>query len=234
MNFLLAGMTTLLLQNPLAGASQTISHNQELVFQVLLDDKYIGTHSFRFASHGGRETVDINADFDMTFLAIPIYSYDHRNRETWNNGCLETVKSHTDDNGDEYRINGRHIGSVFEVVTRHEVVELQSDCVMSFAYWDRRILSQNKLLNSQTGDYLPINIKAVGTEQLQLDRAKVTAQRYNLRSEDKGIDISIWYNAESGKWLSLESRLDGRVIRYLPTESRHIKAKSERHIRDRE
>lgn len=218
LNFLLVGITALLLHNLPAGASQSANQHHELIFQVWLDDKPIGTHSFRFASHVDHETVDINADFDVTFLTIPVYSYDHRNRETWSNGCLQMIEAYTDANGDEYRVNGRRSGAVFELVTSSETIELQNDCVMSFAYWDRRILRQNKLLNAQTGDYLPVEIEAVGMQQLQLDRTQVSARRYDLRNRDKDIDISIWYGTESGHWLSLESRVDGRVIRYLPVQ----------------
>ncbi len=217
-SLLLAGIAALLLHNLPVFALQAASQRQELIFQVWLDDEPIGMHSFRFTTHASHETVDIRADFDVTFLTIPVYSYDHRNRETWSNGCLEMIEAYTDNNGDEYRVHGQRSGAVFELITLGETTELQNDCVMSFAYWDQRILRQNKLLNAQNGDYLPVETKAAGTEQLQLGHTQVSARRYDLRNQDKGIDISIWYGIESGHWLSLESRVDGRVIRYLPTQ----------------
>ena len=231
---LMAGITALGLQNLQAvAATQPVDRSEELVFQVLLNDKDIGQHSFRVETAAGRETVDINAEFDVTFLAIPVYSYDHRNRETWRGGCLETIEAFTDDNGDESRVEGQRRDSGFELAAAGKTIELQSDCVMSFAYWDKRILSQSRLLNSQTGEYLPIEIETVGTEQLQLGNGRVDADRYNLRNRDEDIDISIWYDVESEEWLSLESRVDGRVIRYLPAEYRTAGARAEQPIYDK-
>ena len=46
-----------------------------------------------------------------------MYSYDHSNREIWNDGCLQEIASFTDDNGDEYRVDGRRNGGLFEVST---------------------------------------------------------------------------------------------------------------------
>ena len=86
---------------------------------------------------------------------------------------------------------------------------------MTFAYWNRDFLDQAKLLNSQTGEYLPVEIEPP-VKRITLGTEEVAAERYNLRNGDQEIDISIWYHAISGRWLSLESRVDGRVIRYLP------------------
>lgn len=198
------------------GSQTTTAGEQELRFRVLLNDKEIGFHSFRVDNRGDLETVDIEADFDVTFLAIPVYSYDHRNREVWVDGCLDRIASMTDDNGDRYQVEGQRQAGEFVVSTGQAQVELQADCVMTFAYWNPRFLGQSRLLNAQTGEYLPIEIVAAGSEQIELGGEPVAARRYNLRNRDQEIDISIWYRAESDEWLSLESRVDGRVIRYLP------------------
>ncbi len=201
-----------------ASAMQSAKEAEELLFRVLLNDKEIGFHSFKIAAEAERQTVDINADFDVTIFAIPVYSYDHSNREIWNKGCLEKIASHTDDNGDEYSVDGQLVGNSFKISTRNYQIELENNCVMTFAYWNKNFLHHSHLLNSQTGEYLPVEINFKGIEQLQLGSKKVSSQRYNIRNDVQGIDITVWYDARSNKWLSLESRVDGRVIRYLPAE----------------
>ncbi len=195
----------------------TTQDPDELLFRVMLDDKDIGVHRFAVTRQSDRELVHIVADFDVTFFAIPVYSYDHSNREVWRDGCLERIESKTDDNGDEFRVEGEDLGDRFVVATKNDRVELGVDCVMSFAYWNPDFLAQSRLLNAQTGDYLPVTIEALGTESLRLGEASVTARRYRLLNRDEEIDISVWYDAESGRWLSLESQVGGeRVLRYLP------------------
>lgn len=200
-------------------ASATRESAEDLVFRVLLDDQEIGVHRFNVERRQERELVEIRADFDVTFLAIPVYSYDHRNREVWRGGCLERIESATDDNGDAFRVDGRDVGNRFVVSTADEQTEIEADCVMSFAYWNRDFLSQGRLLNAQTGEYLPVELEDRGTEKLRLGDATVEARGYRLLNREEDLDISVWYEPDSGRWLSLESKVGGkRTLRYLPLD----------------
>ena len=221
---LIAGALTL------PGASvATTEAASELLFRVMLDDKDIGVHRFSVARQDDRELVEIEADFRVTFLAIPVYSYDHRNREVWRDGCLVRIESKTDDNGDEFRVEGEDRGDRFVVATQDGTIELDADCVMSFAYWNREFLTQGRLLNAQTGEYLPVSVEELGIETLRLGDAPVEARRYRLSNRDEDIDISVWYATDSGRWLSLESRVGGkRVLRYLPIADADAEAARER------
>ncbi len=191
----------------------------DLRFRVLLNDSEIGYHNFRVVNEAGRETIDIDANFKVTFLAIPVYRYDHNNREVWRDGCLEEIESVTDDNGDEYRVDGRNLGEQFKVATQSDQFELESDCVMTFAYWNREFLGQGRLLNAQTGEYLQVEVEALGSDTLRFTDGPVETLHYRLRNPEREIDISVWYERGTDRWLSLESRVgNNRVIRYLPAD----------------
>lgn len=206
-------------------ATQISRQAEELVFRVLLNDREIGVHTFAVSAGDGKQSVSINADFNVKFLAIPIYSYDHHSNEIWNNGCLESIASVTDDNGNKFYVDGKSNGKHFSVTTKDNSYKLKNNCVMTFAYWDKKFLSQKRLLNAQTGEYLPVEVSFIGTEQLPIGVEKVTAKRYKLRNEEQGVNITVWYDANTNKWLSLESQVDNRVIRYLPAEN-NIAARS--------
>lgn len=194
--------------------------DEELVFRVLLNDREIGIHRFRVAGDAGRRTVETNADFNVTFLAIPVYNYNHDSREIWNDGCLAEINSRTDDNGKAFAVAGRASGGLFEVSANDTQRNLEATCVMNFAYWNRNFLQQTRLLNAQTGEYLPVTIGYEGIEQLSFDGAEVAAERYYLRNPGEGLDMTVWYHETSGAWLSLESRVGrGKVIRYVPAPS---------------
>jgi len=194
--------------------------SEELHFRVLLDDKEIGHHIFRVTDHAGNQTVDIRAEFDVTFFAIPVYSYAHDNREVWKNGCLSEIISRTDDNGKKFLVEGEAKGGLFSVATREMNRQLQSKCVMTFAYWNREFLQQSRLLNAQTGDYLSVNVDFEGTEPLRVGKDTIPALRYRLRNQEKKLDITVWYQKSSGRWLSLESKVGrGKLIRYLPVST---------------
>jgi hypothetical protein len=212
---IVAGMFAILMLATGAVAAATGSQ-QEFRFRVLLDGDDIGTHNFRISRDSERETVEIDARFMVKFIGITVYSYDHENRELWRNGCLERIESSTIDGGDKFKVDGRDEGGRFSISTQDGESELTSDCVMTFAYWKQDYLRQPRLLNAQNGELLDVDVESGGVEQLRLDAREVAAERYRLRNAERDIDITVWYEQQSGKWLALESRVDGRVISYLP------------------
>jgi hypothetical protein len=210
-----AGVVVLLmlLAGPVVAAT---SGQQEFRFRVLLDGDEIGSHRFRVSREGGEEIVEIDAELRVKFIGITVYSYVHGNRELWRNGCLQRIESSTDDNGDNFAVDGRNEGNRFQLSTQDGESELAADCVMSFAYWNRDYLGQSRLLNAQNGEFVEVDVERGDIERLRLDAHEVAAERYRLRNRELDIDITVWYEQSSGEWLSLESRVDGRVIRYLP------------------
>jgi len=194
--------------------------DDEWRFRVLLDDREIGTHSFRVTREGGIERVDIDAEFKVKFLGITVYSYRHRNREVWRDGCLESIESETRDGRESFHVKGSREGARFKLDTQSGKSENATDCVMTFAYWRRDFLSRQELLNAQNGDFVAIEVEPAKPEKLEIDGRGVETDRYRLKSADGEIDISLWYQSPSGTWFSLESRVEGgRTIRYLPLES---------------
>ena len=82
---------------------------------------------------------------------------------------------------------------------------------MSFAYWDPRILQADRLLNPQTGEWLPVRIETRGTEQVSVSGRTVTATRHRLSAPEMQIDL--WY--ADGLWVGLEAAMrGGRLLRY--------------------
>lgn len=180
-------------------------------FTVYLNDKSIGSHSFKQYAHDDGYEMRIAADFSVKFLFITAYSYQHRNRELWRDDCLQAIESQTDDNGELFSVKGRQLEDGFEVVTNQQT-SLLPRCVTTFAYWNPGFLTQSALLNAQTGEYMPAEISGPFPDT-RVDRGKsVTAQRYRIQAE--GVDIKLWYSA-SGDWLALESALENdRTLRY--------------------
>jgi hypothetical protein len=191
---------------------------QEHVFEVLLDDKPIGLHEFLVRDSGSERRISIEASFDVRVLFVPVYSYRHSNAELWRDGCLQRIESETDSNGKPYRVSGEVIGREFALSTQVGDRVYPGACLMTFAYWDRQMLQQDSLLNAQTGDLVDVEIQPLGRRLLELRDVRVEADAFRITSPmDGGIDIRLFYEAATGRWLSLESKLEsGRTMRYLP------------------
>mgnify|MGYP001812349775 FL=1 len=200
-------------------ASATNGSAKDLRFQVLLDDEPIGSHSFRITDESSKRTIESDASFDVRVLFVPVFNYRHSNTEIWRDGCLVKMEAQTDSNGKLYRVESRKEDSAYRIGTNTATEAYPADCLMSFAYWDRQILQQSRLLNAQTGAVVDVDIEPLGETRLELGERYVAADGYRIIAEDQDVDIKVWYSRADGSWLSLESRLkNGRLMRYLPAD----------------
>lgn len=186
---------------------------RKLTFDVFLDDRAIGYQRFALTQAEEGTRIETQAEFKVKLLRITAFAYDHSNTELWRGGCLQAIDSRTDSNGKKYTVSGRARGNAFVVATNDGESRL-GDCVASFAYWDRDVLLQRqRLLNSQTGQYMPVRIDSLGIDRVRIGQRDVAVERYALRGQ--GLDITLAYAVGGGDWVALDSRLDGgRTLRY--------------------
>jgi hypothetical protein len=191
------------------------STKDALTFAVSLDDQPIGIHRFRMADDGAMRVVDSEATFDVRILRVPVYRYRHSNTETWRNGCLKRIDSETDANGTPYRVDLSKTAAGYTIVTPSETRTYEVDCLMSFAYWDQRFLQQQRLLNTQTGELMAVEVQSLGESQRQVANQMLSVQGFRIRAELQGVDIKVFYHRADGRWVALESVLEnGRTLRY--------------------
>jgi hypothetical protein len=180
-------------------------------FTVLLDGRRIGEHDFHVTGGADETDVDSEAHFKVKVAFISLYEYDHQDHEVWHNGCLERVTSRTRDAGRQFAVQGDLEGDAFRVRGSRGAATLPA-CVRTFAYWDPRLLTGPRLLNSQTGEYQPVMLTREGPEGVKVRGQLLAAQRYSLRAPK--LEIDLWYTA-AGDWVALESKLEsGRTLRY--------------------
>ena len=185
-------------------------------FIAYLDDLEIGYHNFEVNISDTETTVLSHAEFDVSFMFIPIFKYEHSNQEVWNNGCLIKLNSSTINDGEELFVKLSNINGLTHIETANNKLS-KSDCVRSFAYWDAELIKSKVLLNTQTGELIDVTYKFVGPEKILINKESIDTQRYQLLGKDEvgnDIDISLWYN-NNDQWVALESRLEnGRFLRY--------------------
>jgi hypothetical protein len=180
-------------------------------FRVLLDGREIGTHRFTLTAEGNqREVITSRAQFKVRVLFFDAYSYRHEAREVWEDGCLRSLDAATVTNGRPENVKAEaREGSM--VVVREHASEEHPGCVMSFAYWNPAILATRRLLNSQTGELLPVSVLSRGAESVRVRGRNVLADRYRIDGPELHIDL--WYAGQD--WVALEAPAEGgRQLRY--------------------
>ena len=177
------------------------TYAEEWNFDAVLNDKVIGQHTFIYEN----EKTISNANFKFEYLFMD-FIYQHKSTETWQEGCLKTISSKTDDDGDLYEVSG-HIGTDrFLVTTNNKTSELPS-CVMTFAYGNPKILEQKKLMNSQSGEYLDVDIQFIREENHIVKGEDILTDLWQIEAniDDGDLLIHLWYD-KNMNWVSLKSQ----------------------------
>jgi hypothetical protein len=179
-------------------------------FRVLLDDRPVGEHVFTLRASGEQLELRSEARFDVRLLFVTAYRYRHEAFERWCGGCLTALESTTDDNGEREFVRAAARGDRL-VVARPPGSEEHEGCVRSFAYWNPRIIEARALLNSQTGELLPVTVLPRGEEPVRVGSQTLRAQRYRISGP--GLQIDVWYSGDD--WVALEAAAaGGRKLRY--------------------
>lgn len=199
----LGSMTTL--------ADSNTAPDDTLRFRVLLDGDSVGKHHFELRTSGDTWQVVGKADFRVRPLFVDAYRYRHTATERGRGGCLESLTAHTDSNGEVVVVAARRSSEGLVVNAAHTQAR-HSGYVRSFAYWNPKILDGGRLLNTRTGEYLPVRVAPLGDERSPVRRRLEDIRRYRRTAE--GLEIDLWY-ADGKEWVALESRVaDGRRLRY--------------------
>ena len=180
-------------------------------FQVLLNGKPIGYHSFSLTQDGEQQTLRTEARFDVKVLFINAYRYRHENTEVWSDGCLSSIDAFTDSNGEVLTVRGKRYAGGLELTGRSGP-SILDECVQTFAYWNPEFLRQPRLLNPQSGEYLDVEVERVGQEPVVVRGEEIPASVYRVTASK--MELTLWYS-EDNEWLALESvAKGGRILRY--------------------
>ena len=177
-------------------------HAQEWAFNVYLDKSKIGTHTFTLNDN----TLTSKAKFNVKVLFIEAYKYDHTATEKWSGDCSNALEATTTENKVTTKVTGRLEGEAFNI-KNGRVAQALPACVMTFAYWNPKILEQTKLLNPQNAEYLDTTITKLGAAKIDVKGKPTETTHYKITGALKGVkklNIELWYN-QANEWVALKS-----------------------------
>ncbi len=198
----------------LVGSFTEANVEQKFNFNVWIDDREIGQHSFDIRHTQGGATVRSKAQMQVKVLFVPVFKYMHEASEKWFDGCLREVESKTKTQGDTFTLVGRGSASTFVLASEKNqqplFEESFSGCLSSYAYWDRSKLNRNSLMNSQTGEISSAEFRLVG--QSQVPKLDLRANQYRLTTAEAVIDL--WYDQDDN-WAALQTNTENRKLTYV-------------------
>ena len=161
-------------------------------FEATLDGKPIGTHRFVVGGTAQAREVSSEAGFVVRLLGITVYRYQHHADERWQGDCLRGLKSKTDDDGKTARVDQSFP---------------EPECMMAFAYWNPRLVTQQRLVDPQAGRVEAVKFEALPDAQIMLRGQAVAAHGWRLQTAKQR--ITLWYAADTGRWIALDADAKG-------------------------
>jgi hypothetical protein len=185
--------------------------NQNIEFDIYLNDTKVGQQSVIITPTETGEKVVIKSEFTIKILFVNVFSYQHTAREDWRESCLNSIESKTKETGDRFFVASKKTDQGLSITSNSGTADLQG-CIRSFAYWDLPRLDSERLLNGQTGKYVPATLIANGVERFLVNDKEIRASRYTLTAEKS--DIHLWYD-ENQNWVGLTTLVKGgRTLSY--------------------
>lgn len=180
-------------------------------FKILLNgEDDIGTHTIGVVRNGSRTEVEVAIDIQVKAAFLTLYSYQHRNREIWQDGRLQSIRTQTDDNGKEYTLAGRPVGDGFLVDGDAGRLTAAPDIIPT-SYWNPEIIGRSQVLDTGRGRLFDIRWADRGIEQVSTVDGPVSARHWSLSGDME--NVSLWYT-EAGDLVDLEFQARGRQIAY--------------------
>lgn len=209
---LVAGLGAALIASALPGparASLAAAYPSVLKFAVTREGSPIGVVMERFGREGDAERVDVYIAFLVRLLGIPVYRYEHRSREIWQDGRLVRLDTVTNDDGAAQSVRARPRGGVLLVEGVDGPLEAPRDILPS-SYWHPGFVRQDRMLDSQRGRLLEIGVDRVGSERIVALGREIRADRYRMTGDLK---LDLWFDADR-VWQKMSFELKGGFFDY--------------------
>ena len=180
-----------------------------IAFAVDREGSPLGTHSTTITRNGDEIEVTVKIDFRVDLAFLTLYRYEHESREVWRNGQLFSLNSKTNDNGEDFAVSALRRGDILVVEGQDGRLEIPGDTLPT-SYWNPAFITQERVLDSQRGTLIDINVEPLGRELITSSGETIEACRYRLSGD---LRFDIWYDGD-GRWVALTFNAKGAEVLY--------------------
>ncbi len=181
-----------------------------LEYEIYLNDKLIGTHSFNFQKNKDKLSVTTQGKFKVNKLGIDLMNYNTKTKEIYINGQLNNYFSETYQNNKRKYVNltFNKTKKLFEIDGSSFKGETDESKIIG-SWWNHEIINKNNQISAVSGRILPQKVKFLGKKELILFGKKYKALKFHFLSNDnealkkKKINFKVWYDTKTLLWLKM-------------------------------
>jgi len=176
-----------------------IPTNNIVKFDVIRKNKIIGSVETTFTEKDSNLIIQTIVDINVKILFIPAYKFFQKTTEIWKNNEFIEFEGYTDFEDDrEYFIKGKDTENNFVVTGMDGEIITQLN-ILPLNYWNKEILRQEKIFDTQKGIVRDINVKKLDNEKIIINNIEILAEKYILNASKNPKDLgpfpeyTIWY-----------------------------------------
>lgn len=198
-------LTAALLTPVAASAAPT---KRTLDYVILKDGEPIGAEKVDITREGDAMTVDVTANTKVKMLMLS-FAYDHKRRETWRAGKLESVLAETNDDGTPHKLEMTRAGAGWRLTADGQSADLPADA-FPLALWTSAVVKSPLLIGVIDGQRYKVAAKPAGDETIEIGGKPLKTKRWRI---DGDIERDVWF-AEDGMAAQIAFKRRGYDIVY--------------------
>jgi len=177
-------------------------------FSVSLGDRQVGNSSVRLSRSGGRVDAEISVNLNLNILGLIRFNYALSNRESWQDGVLQEMRSTTDNNGKTEQVIARRTGRGLEIEGTGYQGLLEGNPATT-SYFTADFLGRDTWINTQNGKVFSPSIGRVGIASFATSEGEIPCTRYAVRG---GVNSDLYYDSDF-EWVGSSFSVVGRTAR---------------------
>ncbi len=186
-------------------------YGNEIRFDVNRDGRTVGSHTVTFREQGDQLFVETQFDIRVSVLFVTAFRYSYTATEVWQDGCLQSVRAVTDDDGKRSTVQAAASASALQGEGPRGRIDAPTGLYPT-SHWNAGVLQSDRVLNTITGAIDQVNILDLGRDMVRVNDRTAPAQRYRYTGD---LNVDVWYD-DDGRWVKMRfAAKDGSIIEYV-------------------
>ena len=177
-----------------------IPKDKKATFDIIRKNKIIGSIETNFVEQDQDLIIDTVVNIEIKILFFPAYKFFQQTKEVWRNDEFIKFEGYTDfEDEREYFIKGEDSADKF-IATGMDGEIIAKKNIIPLSYWNKDILVQDEVFDTQKGIVRKITVKKMGEEKIKINDIELLADKYLLNASKNPKDIgpfpqyTIWYS----------------------------------------
>jgi hypothetical protein len=193
-----------------APASAVVGHAGVYTFTVLRNGSPIGRNCIAFREEGARVEIREATDIEVRLAMIPVYRYERKGREVWENGRALRIDGTTDDNGERLDIAVRRTdgGYTREIDGRVQTFDAS---MHPLAFWSKGVVQHESFFSVVDDKVLDVSFEFLGREKAAVAGTEIETEHWRMVGDETR---DLWFDM-AGRIARVEFRRLGSGIAYV-------------------